>query len=266
MSKAEQERIRRKNEEELNFYGSSISIETLEIIRRRLAKRSNQRLLRLERSASTVTGKPYHIGAYDIAQDYLRTRNNNDEKNLRFSEKLVQRQEKENDREYRYKVLEDIANMQSFLTSKSSTVKGNRAIEAARIASFEKMGISKEVASSESFYSYITSKSYQYLINQAIDSDRLEELFDYYVSSDSRGMSAKDFQEVADEYYDWLNKPENANKEVKYKDLVDRLDAFMLTKAYDVPESILSDEERLKRMIEDGLLKEDLKNNYGVKL
>ena len=259
MSRAQQEKIRRKNEEELNFYSSSVSTETLEIVRRRLAKRANQRLVRLERSTSQVSGEAYHIGAYDVAQDYLRTRNKSDKQNLRFSEKLVQRVQGETDREYRYKVLEDIANMQSFLTSKSSTVRGNREIEAQRIAKFQEMGLSKEVASSKSFYNFMTSTSYKYLNQQAIDSDRLQEIFDYYVDSDKRGLSAADFQKVVDEYYDWLTDPEQSNRQVKYKDLVDRLDAFMIQKGYDLPEAILEDDARLERMIEDGLIdKEDL--------
>lgn len=264
MTRAQNEKQRRKNEEELNFYSSSVSVETLEIVRRRLAKRANQRMVRLERSKSPISGEAYHIGAYDVAQDYLRTRNRKDAENLRFSEKLSQRQQGETDKEYRYKILEDIANMQTFLTSKSSTVKGNKSIEAARVASFEKMGISRETASSKSFYNFMTSKAYKYLNEQAIDSDRLQEIFDYYVDNDKRGMTAKDFQQVADEYHDWLTSPENADKQVKYKDLVDRLDAFMIKKGYDVPESIMTDDARLKRMIEDGLIdKEDL-DKYNI--
>lgn len=222
---------RRQNEEELNFYSSNISIETLEVVRRRLAKRSNQRLVRLERSVSPVSGKSYHLGAYDMAQEYLKEQKDTDKANLRFSETLSQRSRKdfENDTEYRQYLLDEVAALQSFLTSKSSTVKGNRDIEQKRIKSFEKAGISKNVASSKGFYDFITSSAYKFLDARQISSDKLQDLYDYYTDPDStRAISAEDFQRVADLYEDWLNEPANSKKTVKLKDLADRLDAFMI--------------------------------------
>ena len=239
----ELEARRRKNEEELNFYASSISAETLEIVRRRLAKRANQRLVRLERSVSKVSGEAYHIGAYDLAQEYLREAKDTDKKRLRFSEKLNQRDAGDFDttEEYRQHLLYEVSKLQSFLTAKSSTVSGNRQIEAKRIASFEKSGLSKEVVSQKGFYDFITSAAYKFLEKRQVASDQLQELFDYYVDAESNrlrpAIDADDFQKVADEYEDWLSKPKNADKEVALKDLADRLDAFMITSPkYDTAE------------------------------
>lgn len=228
---SELEARRRKNEEELNFYGTPISVDTLEIVRRRLAKRTNQRLVRLERSVSNISGEAYHIGAYDLAQEYLREQKNTDKKRLRFSEKLSQRNAEDfgSETEYRQFLLDEIAQLQSFLVSKSSTVGGNRAIEAKRVKTFKEAGISGEVATSKSFYNFITSAAYKFLDSRAVDSERLQELFDYYTDPEkNREMNPDDFQRVLDEYTDWLDEPENASREVRLKDLADALDAFMI--------------------------------------
>ena len=241
-SASELEARRRKNEEELNFFSTSISAETLEIVRRRLAKRANQRLVRLERSESKISGEAYHIGAYDLAQEYLREQKNTDKSRLRWSEKLSQRNAEDfaTTEEYRQWLLEDIANLQSFLTAKSSTVKGNREIEQKRLETFtdKEHGLSAAVVSQKGFYNWITSSAYKFLDDRTISSDKLQDLFDYYVDPEkSRAIKAEDFQQVADEYEEWLNKPENASKQVRLKDLADRLDVFMIASPdYDTKE------------------------------
>lgn len=241
-SRSELEARRRQNEEELNFFSTSISAETLEVVRRRLAKRANQRLVRLERSESKVSGEAYHIGAYDLAQEYLREQKNTDKKRLRWSENLSQRNAEDfsTTEEYRQWLLEDIANLQSFLTAKSSTVKGNREIEQKRIDTFtnKEHGLSAATVSQKGFYDWITSSAYKFLDARTISSDKLQDLFDYYVDPEkSRAITAEDFQQVADEYEAWLNEEGNEHKKVKLKDLADRLDAFMITSdKYDTSE------------------------------
>lgn len=239
-SASELEARRRKNEEELNFYGTPISVETLEIVRRRLAKRANQRMVRLERSVSGISGEAYHIGAYDMVQEYLREQKNTDKKRLRFAEKLSQRNAEDfgSETEYRQYLLDEVAHLQSFLTAKSSTVKGNREIEAQRVETFKKAGISQAVATSKSFYNFITSAAYKFLDTRIQDSERLQELFDYYTDPDkTRQMNADDFNKVLDEYTDWLDEPAQANKKIKLKDVADALDAFMIASAdYDTSE------------------------------
>ena len=248
-TRSELEARRRKNEEEMNFYSTSISAETLEIVRRRLAKRANQRMVRLERSESKISGKAYHIGAYDLAQDYLREQKNTYKKKLRFSETLSQKTAEDfgSVEEYRQWLLEDISNIQAFLGSKSSTIAGNRAIEAKREETFQKAGISPQVASSKGFYDFITSAAYKYFDQRIVSSDKLQDLYDYYVDADkSRAISAEDFQEVLDDYTDWLDQPQNAKVSVKLKDLVDRLDMFMIaSNKYDT-------EDLEKRAIAEG--------------
>lgn len=239
-SASELEARRRKNEEELDFYSTPISVETLEIVRRRLAKRANQRMVRLERSVSPISGEAYHVGAYDMAQEYLREQKNTDKKNLRFSEKLSQRSAEDFDsnREYRQYLLDEVAHLQSFLTAKSSTTRGNKAIEAKRVATFKEAGISEAVATSKSFYNFITGAAYKFLDNRIQDSEKLQELFDYYTDPEkTREMKVDDFNKILDEYTDWLDEPKQARKEVKLKDIADSLDAFMIYSAdYDTKE------------------------------
>lgn len=255
----ELEARRRKNEEELNFYATPISAETLEIVRRRLAKRANQRLVRLERSESKISGEAYHIGAYDMAQEYLREAKNTDKKRLRFSENLSQRGAGDFDtnEEYRQYLLYEVAKIQSFLSAKSSTVKGNRAIEEKRIATFtdKEHGLSASVVSTKGFYDFITSAAYKYLDARAISSDKLQELYDYYTDADAErvrpALKAEDFQKVADEYESWLTEPAQAKHKVSLKELSDKLDAFMIAS------SGYNTEQLEKHLIETGVYTEE---------
>lgn len=263
-SASELEARRRKNEEELNFYSTQISVETLEIVRRRLAKRSNQRMVRLERSVSKISGEAYHIGAYDMAQEYLREQKNTDKKNLRFSEKLSQRnaEDFESETEYRQYLLNEVAHLQSFLTGKSSTTRGNREIEAKRVETFKNAGISEAVATSKSFYNFITGAAYKFLDNRIQDSERLQELFDYYTDPEkTREIKVDDFNKILDEYTDWLDEPKNATREIKLKDIADALDAFMIySKDYDTAEL---EERLLNRGVYTAEELEELKKGEG---
>lgn len=263
-SATELEARRRKNEEEMDFYSSPISTETLEVVRRRLAKRANQRLVRLERSVSPISGEAYHVGAYDLAQEYLREQKNTDKKRLRFSEKLSQRnaEDFESNVEYRQYLLDEVAHLQSFLTAKSSTTRGNKAIEAKRVETFKEAGISESVATSKSFYNFITGAAYKFLDTRIQDSEKLQELFDYYTDPEkSREMKVDDFNRILDEYTDWLDEPRNATREIKLKDIADALDAFMIySKDYDTAEL---EERLLNRGVYTEAELEELKKGEG---
>ena len=101
---------------------SGMSQRELSQTRRKLAKRANQRLLRLERSESPVTGEAYHAGAYDIALDYLRTIG----REKRFSESINYAKtidEESGETAYNiYRLKREILELDTFLHSKTSTV------------------------------------------------------------------------------------------------------------------------------------------------
>lgn len=172
-----------------NYWNVTASKEALQAVRRKLAKRANQRLVRLERSVSPISGEAYHVGAYDIAQAELGERR-------RYSEKL----------DYLTDITDlkkEIGQLQAFLNAKSSTVSGNRAIEKKRVETLTDLGrdeeghtvISLKTATSKGFYDFISSKAYIYLSEKQVDSEGLQEIYDYY--TEKKGLSYEDVRAIA---------------------------------------------------------------------
>ena len=149
--------------ESFNPYKSA-SAEELNSVRRTLAKRANQRIVRLERSYSSITGESYaSYGAIDYAKDYLQKIGRN-----RFSEKK--------DYSDDFNLLRrEILQLQKFLSSESSTVYGQREIEQKRIKTFESKGI--RFSGNKEFYDFLNSKDFADLAKQ-IDSDKIVEYYD----------------------------------------------------------------------------------------
>lgn len=200
-----------------NYWNVSASREALQAVRRKLAKRANQRLVRLERSVSPISGEAYHVGAYDIAQAELGERR-------RYSEKL----------DYLTDITElkkEIGQLQAFLNAKSSTVSGNRAIERKRVETLTNLArdeeghavISLETATSKGFYDFISSKAYIYLSEKQVDSEGLQEIYDYY--TEKKGLSYEDVQGIVDEYYKRVSADENAV--ISFREIADELGALV---------------------------------------
>ena len=200
-----------------NYWNVSASMEALQAVRLKLAKRANQRMVRLERSASPITGKAYHVGAYDIAQAELGDRK-------RFSEKL----------NYSTDITElkkEIGQLQAFLNAKSSTVVGNKQIEENRIATLTNLGrdeeghtpISEATARSAGFYDFISSKAFIYLSEKQVDSEGLQEIYDYY--TEKKGLSYEDVQGIVDEYYNRAR--DNENMTISFREIAEELDALV---------------------------------------
>lgn len=203
-----------------NYWNVSASMEALQFVRRKLAKRANQRMVRLERSASPISGKAYHVGAYDIAQAELGDRK-------RFSEKL----------DYITDITDlkkEIGQLQAFLNAKSSTVAGNKEIEEARVATLTDLGrdeeghtvISEATARSAGFYDFISSKAFIYLSEKQVDSEGLQEIYDYY--TEKKGLTYKEVQDLVDEYYKEVQKDEN--RVISFREIAEKLDAIVTSK------------------------------------
>lgn len=111
------------------------TLEELDRMRRKLAKRANARLLSLERA-----GRDYW--AYDIAQQYLNARNRR-----RFSVKGFKGSQRNAVRE-----LEEII---SFLNSASSTITGSKAIENKIKSSFARKGVNVSELGSRDFFDFL---------------------------------------------------------------------------------------------------------------
>lgn len=192
-------------------------------MRRTLAKRANQRLVRLERSTSPISGKAYHVGAYDIAQAELGER-------TRFSEKLNLYNDKT-------ELKKEIGQLQAFLNAKSSTIAGNREIERKRIETLTSLGRSAEgkkiiperLATSSDFYDFISSKAYIYLSEKQQDSDALQDIYDFYTEEDR--LTGAEVQQIIDDYYNEVSLDEN--KELSFREIAERLDAMVIEKRKD---------------------------------
>lgn len=153
----------------VNIWEGNRSRAELLQIRRAAAKATNQRMVRLERGESLVTGEKLDFGAIEITRRYLKETRGDREK-LRFSESLNQPNlETLND------IKKEIAEMQRFLNSKSSTVKGMHDIEKARLKTFEEQGIS--FASNKEFYDFFKSDTYKDYIKSGYSSETLVEVY-----------------------------------------------------------------------------------------
>lgn len=181
-------------------YGDLTGMPAAELaaIRKKLAKRANQRLLRLERSTSPVTGKAYHAGAYDIALEYLRETG----RGKRFSESinyLKTKDEETGETAYNiYRLKREILELDTFLHSKTSTVRGNKAAEKKRIETFTgaDWGLDAETVASKEFYDFLQSNVYDYFLKNSFTS---EQLIDIYNSYRERGAKDKDIIEGLEE-------------------------------------------------------------------
>lgn len=148
-----------------DVYGNNFSVEELQSIRRRLAKRANNNLRDLSRNSSPITGEVYNsYGAAVDALDYLKKRNRR-----YFSEKLELSRNKT--------VLKaEILRLQKFLKSPSATVKGQHAIEQKRLETFEAKGI--EFADTKEFYNFLSSDTFHGLTAIGFDSSTIVEAYE----------------------------------------------------------------------------------------
>lgn len=153
------------------------TLEELDRMRRKLAKRANARLLSLERA-----GRDYW--AYDIAQQYLSARNRR-----RFSERAFKGSARNAVRE-----LEEII---SFLNSASSTISGSKAIEDKIKSSFAEKGVNVSELGSRDFFDFLdwynSDKRGRSKIQSAI-------AIDFYNKAVQQGKSKEDVQAAIEQF------------------------------------------------------------------
>lgn len=172
-----------KNKEDLtaDVYRGSYSMDELQRMRRALAKRANQRIVRLERGQSKVTGEKWNtFGAVTDVYDYL---NKQKEGRTRF-------RENKNALTDIQSLRREITVLQGFLGRKSSLVSGMKEIENKRINTFEtgkwgtkwkKTGIPNKplhFASNKEFYDFLNSETFKGLVSTGFTSEQLVELYD----------------------------------------------------------------------------------------
>ena len=192
---------RKNNMQDINVWQSSYTIDELQQMRRVLAKRANQRIVRLSRNKSLVTGELYDsYGAVDLVYDYLRKQRPEEGALLRFSER------QHVDMTHR-KLKKEISELQNFLNSKTSTVGGQKKAELLRIEAFEFGGIS--IATNKEFYNFMNSDVFTKALN-GFDSAAIVDVYDK-----ARKVTNKDGEEI----YDDDKVTEIINEYIKQKDV-----------------------------------------------
>lgn len=192
-----------------------LSVTDLQSMRRTLAKRANQRMVRLERGKSLVTGESLDFGAIENARAYLGTRRRFSEKQALTSDLTTLRKE--------------ISVLQSFLNAKSSTIQGMREIEQKRIRTFEKgewgqkwkqQGIRQKpikFASTKEFYEFLNSGLLKSLVDAGFDSDQIVTI--YQEAQTTAHLSDEEVRNKLEEAVEEYRSRGNAN----LKDLLSRL-------------------------------------------
>lgn len=158
---------RRNKDLSADVYGDNYSTEELQKIRRRLAKRANNYLRDLSRNSSPITGEIYNsYGAAVDALDYLKKRGRR-----YFSEKQELTKN-------RVTLKAEILRLQKFISAPSATVKGQRAIEEKRVATFEGKEHPVHFARNREFYEFLNSDTFHGLIQSGLSSETILEAYD----------------------------------------------------------------------------------------
>jgi len=195
------------------FHRSYTQAELLDY-RRKLAKVANQRMVRLERGESLMTGKNLTYGAYDVAKDYLKSAGRN-----RFSEV---RKYGGNTNDLRM----EIVALESFLNAKSSTVKGFHDVEIKRIQwaagelclknkNWRRMSV-EEQQRVKDFYDLMQSETYKKLAG-TFSSESINESYTQVAKS---GASHDDIMEALEQF--------RAAGGRKFRDLASGLNALII--------------------------------------
>lgn len=209
---------------DVDVYRASLSLSEMQALRRTLAKRANQRIVRLEKATSRITGERYNeFGAVTEAYDYLD----------RQSKGRKRFQERANALTDINAIRREISVLQGFLGRKTSLVSGIREIEQKRIETFEsgKWGKASKYtggtarrlkfASTKEFYNFLSSQTFRNLVKTGFTSEQIVDAYDQarVKQSDEEVLTA--LQEALDEYRE--------GQKATLKDLQERFKMVKLT-------------------------------------
>ena len=151
-----------------DVYRKSISTSELRDLRNRLAQVANQRLRAIEKASSNISGQSYtEYGAYEKAEEYLE----------RFGKRRFTAKDTTTSKNKmsRSELQREVVELQGFLNSKTSTVRGYRAVERQRVRTFQGKGI--QFADTKEFYDFLNSGEFAGL-RKALSSDKIVEKYD----------------------------------------------------------------------------------------
>lgn len=184
-----------------DIYRTAYSTAELQQMRRSLAKSANQRMVRLERAESTITGKSFAYGAYDIAQKYLKDAG----QGKRFKENVKHLGED------RSALQREILELQRFLGSKSSIASEQKKSEKKRVATFKNKGLSEKTVASKEFYNFLNSQAFERAVKKAPTSD---DIVDAYNEAREAGKSDDEINQIIN---NWESTPATGVKELRTK-------------------------------------------------
>lgn len=177
--------------------GNKDSLQTLQAQARKLGKRANQRMLRLERS-----GLDYY--AYDRASEFLKT----EMMRNRFPESVKSMDPTD--------IVRSIEEAQKFLSNKTSLVSEQKKIREARLEGFRSAKIEVPDDQVDALMRFLGSEGMKGVWNKASSVESSEEIVNLI-----NGALAKSHT-YADIYYQFMRFDAG---EITYDDLVDRLES-----------------------------------------
>ena len=181
-----------KEELTRDVYRKSISTSELRDLRNRLARVANQRLRAIEKASSNISGQAYtEYGAYEKAEEYLE----------RFGKRRFTAKDTTNSKNKmsRSELQREVVELQGFLNSKTSTVRGYRAVERQRIRAFQEKGI--KFSDTKEFYDFLNSGEFAGL-RKALSSDKIVEKYDEM----REGMTHDEVMKALSDYRENVNR------------------------------------------------------------
>lgn len=167
---------------ELDLRGDFTTLDDLNKLRVKLARRANSRLLRLEKKA-IKTDQKYVGWAYKPATRYTQKAYGSN----RFS---TRKEISDNP----FEVIEELEEIINFLNAESSTVTGVKNIESRIIETFRKKGL--EVRNPKDFFDFLSSETYKQS-EKNLSSEQIQELFDRAVGT---GKTVKQVQQTLEDF------------------------------------------------------------------
>lgn len=155
---------------ELDLRGDFTSLDDLNKLRLKLARRANSRLLRLEKKG--LVGWAYKPAVRYTQQAYGSNR---------FS---TRKEISDNP----FEVIEEVEEIINFLNAESSTVTGVRNIESRITETFRKKGL--DIKNPKDFFDFLSSETYKQS-EKNLSSEQIQELFDRATGAGKTAMEIK---------------------------------------------------------------------------
>lgn len=190
------------SENELNINPFTLDSVQVEELRRKLAKRANQRLVRLERETLETGETLADLRSAQYAYEQIKKVRGEGSNSKRFRESKLPTTT-ENARQELYA-------LQSFLGSKYSRVSPSKKQIARTRELFSRNG--KQIEDYRSYYNFLNSRFFQWAKEEGLDSEQVR---DKFIQAWEKGMNFKDIQKTLNEYMTSMESGESADPTIR---------------------------------------------------